>query len=190
MAVACQKPTTTPAASTPAAGGTATPAPAEPPKPVPAVLPEVIADCNGDKIPKAEFENAVRAIEQRAGGQIPADKRDEIYRGVLNDMVAYRLLKQEVKARNLTVADTEVDARIAAFRQQAGSDANFKAALQAQQMTEATLRENARLDLMVGKLLDQEVNQKVLVKPTDIAASTRRTPIASSRARRCARATS
>jgi peptidyl-prolyl cis-trans isomerase C len=175
MAVACQKPATTPAASQPAAASA--PAPAKPaPKPVPAVLPEVIADCNGDKIPKAEFENAVRAVEQRAGGQIPPEKRDEIYRGVLDDLVAYRLLKQEVKARNLTVADTDVDARIAAFKQQAGSDANFKAALQAQQMTEAKLREDARTDLMVGKLLDQEVNQKILVKPTDIAAFYEKNP--------------
>jgi peptidyl-prolyl cis-trans isomerase C len=174
-AVACQKPATTPAASQPAAASAT--APAKPaPKPVPAVLPEVIADCNGDRIPKAEFENAVRAVEQRAGGQIPPEKRDEIYRGVLDDLVAYRLLKQEVKARNLTVADTDVDARIAAFKQQAGSDANFKAALQAQQMTEAKLREDARTDLMVGKLLDQEVNQKILVKPTDIAAFYEKNP--------------
>jgi len=176
MAVACQKPTTTPAASTAPAAGTAAATPAPPAKPVPAVLPEVIADCNGDKIPKTEFEVAVRAVEQRAGGQIPPEKRDEVYRGVLDELVAYRLLRQEVKARNVTVSDTDVDARIAQFKQQAGSEANFKAALQAQQMTEAKLREDARMDLMVGKLLEQEVNQKILVKPTDIATFYEKNP--------------
>jgi peptidyl-prolyl cis-trans isomerase C len=178
MAVACQKPTTTPASSTAAAAGgpsaAATPAPA-PAKPVPAVLPDVIADCNGDTIPKAEFEKAVRAVEQRAG-TIPPEKRDEVYRGVLDDMVAFRLLKQEVVKRNVAVSDTDVDARIAAFKQQAGGEANFKAALQAQQMTEAKLREDARTQLMVAKLLDQEVNQKVLVKPSDIAAFYEKNP--------------
>lgn len=170
--VACKKPATAPAAS-----ATATPAatPA-PPKPVPEVLPEVIADCNGDKIVKAEFEAAVRTIEQRAGGAVPPEKRDEILRGVLDDLVAYRLLKQEVQQRQLAVSDAEVDARIAAFKQQAGSEANFRAALQAQQITEAKLRDDARLDLMVARLLDQEVNQKILVKPSDISAFYEKNP--------------
>ena len=173
VAVACQKPASTPATSTAATATPATP----PAKPVPAVLPEVIADCNGDKIPKAEFEAAVRSVAQRAGGAIPPDKRDEVYRGVLNELVAYRLLKQEVKQRsNLVVSDAEVEARIGAFKQQAGTEANFKAALQAQQITEAKLREDARTDLLVAKLLDQEVNQKVLVKPTDIAAFYEKNP--------------
>jgi len=175
LAVACQKPASTPAPA--AATGTTASKPAEPPaKPIPAVLPEVIADCNGDTIPKAEFEGAVRAVEQRAGGPIPAEKRDEVYRGVLNDLVAYRLLKQETRQRSLNVTDADVDQRINAFKQQMGTEANFKAALQAQQMTEAKLREDARTDLLVSKLLDQEVNQKVLVKPTDIAAFYEKNP--------------
>ncbi|MBK5298403.1 MAG: peptidylprolyl isomerase [Vicinamibacteria bacterium] len=57
-----------------------------------------------------------------------------------------------------------------------GTEANFKAALQAQQVTEAKLRDDARIDLLVSKLLDQEVNQKVLVKPSDIAAFYEKNP--------------
>jgi peptidyl-prolyl cis-trans isomerase C len=176
LAVACQKPASTPATSTAPGAAAATPATPPPPKPVPAVLPDVIADCNGDTIPKAEFESAVRAVEQRAGGAVPAEKRDEVYRSVLEDLVAYRLLKHEVKQRQLAVADTEVDARINAFKQQAGSEANFREMLRAQQITEAKLREDARTDLLVAKFLDQEVNQKVLVKPTDVATFYEKNP--------------
>jgi peptidyl-prolyl cis-trans isomerase C len=173
VAVACKKPETAPAASSAAPAAAPTPAPA---KPVPAVLPDVIADCNGDKIPKAEFENAVRAVEQRAGGSVPPEKRDEIYRGVLDDLVAYRLLKQEVVSRQMTVSDADLDARIAAFKQQVGGDANFRTALQAQQITEAKLREDARTDLLVNKLLEEEVNQKILVKASDIATFYEKNP--------------
>jgi peptidyl-prolyl cis-trans isomerase C len=173
VAVACKKPETAPAATTTAPAAAATPAP---PKPVPAVLPDVIADLNGDKIPKAEFENAVRAVEQRAGGTDPPEKRDEIYRGVLDDLVAYRLLKQEVVSRQMTVSDSDIDARIAAFKQQVGGEANFRTALQAQQISEAKLREDARLDLLVNKLLEEEVNQKILVKPSDIATFYEKNP--------------
>jgi peptidyl-prolyl cis-trans isomerase C len=173
VAVACKKPETAPAAAAPTAAATPAPAPA---KPVPAVLPEVIADCNGDKIARAEFEKAVKAVEQRAGGSVPPEKRDELYRGVLDDLVAYRLLKQEVVARQMTASDAEVDARIGAFKQQMGSEANFRAALQAQQLTEAKLREDAKTDILVNKLLEQEVTQKLLVKPSDIATFYEKNP--------------
>jgi peptidyl-prolyl cis-trans isomerase C len=173
VAVACKKPETAPAAAAPTAAATPAPAPAQP---VPAVLPDVIADCNGDKIARAEFEKAVKAVEQRAGGSVPPEKRDELYRGVLDDLVAYRLLKQEVVARQMTASDAEVDARIGAFKQQMGSEANFRAALQAQQITEAKLREDARTDLLVNKLLEQEVNQKILVKPSDISTYYEKNP--------------
>jgi peptidyl-prolyl cis-trans isomerase C len=173
VAVACKKPETAPAAAAPTAAATPAPAPA---KPVPAVLPDVIADCNGDKIARAEFEKAVKAVEQRAGGSVPPEKRDELYRGVLDDLVAYRLLKQEVVARQMTASDAEVDARIGAFKQQMGSEANFRAALQAQQLTEAKLREDAKTDILVNKLLEQEVTQKLLVKPSDIATFYEKNP--------------
>jgi peptidyl-prolyl cis-trans isomerase C len=173
VAVACKKPETAPAAAAPTAAATPAPAPA---KPVPAVLPDVIADCNGDKIARTEFEKAVKAVEQRAGGSVPPEKRDELYRGVLDDLVAYRLLKQEVVARQMTASDAEVDARIGAFKQQMGSEANFRAALQAQQLTEAKLREDAKTDILVNKLLEQEVTQKLLVKPSDIATFYEKNP--------------
>jgi peptidyl-prolyl cis-trans isomerase C len=175
VAVACKKPETAPAASTASATPATAAAPA-PAKPVPAVLPDVIADCNGDKIARAEFEKAVKAVEQRAGGSVPPEKRDELYRGVLDDLVAYRLLKQEVVARQMTASDAEVDARIGAFKQQMGSEANFRAALQAQQLTEAKLREDAKTDILVNKLLEQEVTQKLLVKPSDIATFYEKNP--------------
>ena len=75
--------------------------PAIPPKAVPAQLPEVVARVNGEAIGKAEFESAVRNLEGRAGGQVPADQRDRVYRGVLDQLIAYRLLIQETKARKM-----------------------------------------------------------------------------------------
>src|SRR3712207_638754 len=53
-------------------------------KPVPAQLPEVVARVNGEAITKGEFERAVQNLEGRAGGPVPADQRDRIYRGVLD----------------------------------------------------------------------------------------------------------
>ena len=177
LAVACQKPAATPATSSaPAAATAATPETPPPPKPVPAVLPETIADVNGDKIERAEFENAVKAIEARAGRPVPPEQRDEVLRGVLEDLVAYRLLRQEVKQRQLAVPDAEVEERLKGLRQQFGSDANFQQALKQQQMTVEKLREDARTDLLVNKFLDEEVTRKVEVKPSDVSTFYEKNP--------------
>ncbi len=175
VAVACQKPAATPATSSAPAAAANAPAP-PPPKPVPAVLPDTIADVNGDTIGRAEFENAVKAIEARAGRPVPAEQRDEVLRGVLDELVAYRLLRQEVKQRQLTVPDAEVEERLKGLRQQFGSETNFQQALKQQQLTVDKLREDARTDLLVNKLLEAEVTKKVDVKPSDVSAFYEKNP--------------
>ncbi len=83
---------TTAAAAAPAQGSTAEPAAV---KAVPEQLPEVIAKVNGESITKAEFEKALAGMEQRAGGPVPSQERDRIYRGIVDQLVSYHLLIQE-----------------------------------------------------------------------------------------------
>ena len=61
------------AAQTTAAGAATQDAPAV--KAVPAQLPDVLARVNGETITKTDFEKAVKNIEARAGGPVPADQR-------------------------------------------------------------------------------------------------------------------
>lgn len=152
------------------------PAQAAAPKAVPEVLPDTIAVVNGDAIEKAEFEQAIKAVEQRAGGPIPADQRDAVYRGVLDDMVAYRLLRQEAQERKVAVADAEVGERLKALQQQFGTEAAFEQALKAQQTTLEKVRDDARTDLAVAKLLEDEVTRQVAVAPAEISAFYERNP--------------
>lgn len=145
-----------------------------PPKPVPAQLPDVIARVNGEVIDKAEFENAVRSLEGRAGGQVPADQRDRVYRGVLDQLIAYRLLVQETKTRRMDLFETDVDARVAQIKKQFPSDEAFKQTLAQQKMTEAQLREDAKTDMLVTKMLEFEV--KVSVQPQEVTAFYQQNP--------------
>jgi peptidyl-prolyl cis-trans isomerase C len=154
-------PAATPAAAAPAA-------PAAPPKPVPAQIPDVIATVNGEVINKAEFDAAVQALEGRAGGPMPSDQRDRILRGMLDDMIAFKLLVQEVAARKIVVPDADIDAQIAKVRSQFPSDAQFQQALAAQKVTLEKLRDNARTQLGVEKLLESEVAGKIAVTPAAI----------------------
>ncbi len=94
-AAACSK---TPAQASGTEAAQATPAAAAAPKPVPAQLPEVLAHVNGEAINKAEFEKAVQNMEARAGGPVPADQRDSVYRDLLDQLIGYKLLTQETKS--------------------------------------------------------------------------------------------
>jgi peptidyl-prolyl cis-trans isomerase C len=148
-----------PAVATPPA-----PAPAPAAKPVPAQLPEVVARVNGEAISGKDLDDAVRAIAGRAG-PIPADERDRVYRGVLDNMIGYRLMIQEAKARKITVADADVDAQVAQIRAQFPSDAQFQQALTAQRTTLEAVRNDARDGMSADKLVESEIAGKVTVKP-------------------------
>jgi peptidyl-prolyl cis-trans isomerase C len=139
------------------------PAPA-PAKPVPAQLPEVVARVNGETISGNDLDDAVRAIAGRAG-PIPPDERDRVYRGVLDNMIGYRLMIQEAKARKIAVSDADVDAQVAQIRAQFPSEAQFQQALTAQKTTLEAVRTDTREGLSADKLVESEIASKVAVKP-------------------------
>jgi peptidyl-prolyl cis-trans isomerase C len=167
---ACSR--STPAAATETAAATPVPAAAQltpdAPKPVPAELPEVVARINGEGITKAEFEKALQNVEQNAGGPVPPDQRDRVYRGVLDQIVGYKLLIQETKTRKLTVPEAELDKRIAQIRGQFPSEDAFKQALAQQGVTLETLRADTRNDMLVSNMLQAEVSPKVSVSAAQV----------------------
>ena len=169
---ACSKDNEASASGTPAAqatAGAAQPAAADTPaKPVPAQLPEVVARVNGEAIPKTEFEKAIKNVEGRAGQPVPPNERDRVYRGVLDQLIAYRLLMQETQNRKIAVPETDIDARVAQIRQQFPSEDAFKQTLAQQNMTVEQLREDAKRDMGVAKMLESEVNASVAVQPQDV----------------------
>src|SRR5262245_57543292 len=114
------------AAAADAAGAQQGPPNASPaPKPVPAQLPDVLARVNGEAVTKSEFDRAVQSLEARAGGPIPAEQRDRLFRGVLDQIIGYKVLLQETRTRNVVVPDSDVDARLTEIRSQFPSEAAF-----------------------------------------------------------------
>jgi peptidyl-prolyl cis-trans isomerase C len=66
------------------------------------------------------------------------------------------------------VPETEVDARIAQIKQQFPSEDEFKKQLAERKMTVEQLRNDAKSDMRVAKMLEAEVNTKVTVQPDDV----------------------
>jgi peptidyl-prolyl cis-trans isomerase C len=174
--VACKKSSPASATTGQAAVGSSASAPAAPagapaaPKPMPPQLPNVLARVNGEAIEKWEFENAVKRVEARAGSPVPAEKRDEVLRGVLDQLVAYHLLAQESRARKLDVTDAEVEAQVGRARQGFPTDDAFTQGLAAQGITVDQLRRQARTTLQVQKVIEAEVAPKIAVQDADVRA--------------------
>lgn len=186
LAIACKKATppapaagSTPAATPPASGQ---PVPGQPPtgqavpgqpatvKPMPPQIPAIVARVNGEAIERWEFDNAVKRVEARAGAPVPPDKRDEVLRNVLDQLIAYHLLAQESRSRKMDVPDSEVDARMAEIRKSFPDDKAFQQGIAAQGLTVDQVREQTRTNLQVSKIIDAEVASKIVVADAEISS--------------------
>jgi peptidyl-prolyl cis-trans isomerase C len=171
-AAACSKPEQ---AAQPAAQKSTAATPQEPAhgaggadKPVPATLPDIVARINGESISRAEFERAIQNIETQAGGPVPPERRDEVLRSLLDQLVGYYLLKQEARTQNVTVSDLEVDARVSQIRQQYQSEEAFRQALATQKTDLEAVRRDTRTDMVVSRLVEAAVAPKISVQPADV----------------------
>ena len=141
------------------------PTPPENLRPVPAQLPTVVAYVNGEPISGADLEIAVAELEARAGQPVPADQRNDVIRGVLNQLIGYRLLLQESLLRKITVPEAAVDARVAELRAQFPSEEAFAQTLELRQMTLAMLRADARQGMQVDAMLVAELSPTTSATP-------------------------
>jgi peptidyl-prolyl cis-trans isomerase C len=147
------------------ASASASAAPPEPAKAVPAVIPDVVARVNGESVTKAEFEEALAALEQRNQGPVPPDQRDRIFRGVLDQLVGIKLLSQEAAKRKIAVPEADIEAQLNQMRQQFPSEDVFNQALKQQNKTVDMLKTEARSSMAIQKMLEQTLAGKIAVTP-------------------------
>jgi peptidyl-prolyl cis-trans isomerase C len=124
---------------------------------MPAELPEVLARVNGEDVKKADLDRLVKNMELSANQPIPPDRRDEILRRALDQLVTYTVLSQETRTRKVTVTDAEIDGNLKQMQSQFPNEGEFKKALEARGMTLEKLRADARIDMSINKMMEAEV---------------------------------
>jgi len=162
LSVACRKPPAAVASGTAATSGqapagqtAAAPAPT-PPKPMPAQLPAVLARVNGEDVTKVDFDRLIKNMELRANQPVPAERRDEIFRQALDQLVTYAVLTQETRARKVAVTDDEVESNIKQMRSQFPTEQEFTKALAARGMSLDKLKSDTRIDISINKMMEAE----------------------------------
>ncbi len=145
-----------------------------------AVVNKAIAKVNDDVILQSDYEDAVNPvisqIQKTYGEVMPKEDMDkkiaEIKKELLDQMIDQKLLLQEAKKKDVKVSKREVDEGIETvkdrFKRKNGkmltaveSDAEFNSELKKQNLTMAKFRDKLREDIMVNKLIEDEVVRKV-----------------------------
>jgi peptidyl-prolyl cis-trans isomerase C len=137
-------------------------------KPVPTILPELVARVNGSTIDRGEFERAIKSLETQAGGPVPAEQRDTVYRQLLDQLVALRLLSQESAAKKVAVPETEIDGQFNKVKGNFPNEQAFTAALAQRQMTPDKLKAEIRQQAQAMKLVQTEIEPTVSVTDADV----------------------
>jgi peptidyl-prolyl cis-trans isomerase C len=148
-------------ASSPAAGNVA---PAV--KPVPSPLPEVVAEVNGQPVSSRFLKTIVES--QVESGQIPPERRDVAYRGVLDNLITREVLFQEASARKTKVQDRAVRQAYDQPRAQFSDELQWNQHLAKQGFTPETFRAEIRIQQTVRALLSEVADQ---VKAKDLSDS-------------------
>jgi peptidyl-prolyl cis-trans isomerase C len=99
---------------------------------------------------------------------VPPEQRDRVYRQVLDDLINIRLVAHEGKARNIAVADADVDTQIGKIRQQFKTEDEFKQALQQRALTLDDVKTETRTEILVTKTLEAEILPKITIAQTDL----------------------
>jgi peptidyl-prolyl cis-trans isomerase C len=133
---------------------------------MPAQLPDVLARVNGEPVTKTDFERLVKNMEL-GNGPIPAERRDEILRGALDQLVTYTVMTQEARARNVAVSDAEIDTQIKQMRAQFPTEDEFKKALAARNLTLDQFKKDTRVDLMISRMMEAEVKTAAAATDAD-----------------------
>ena len=154
-----------------AAAQTPVPAPAAPAvKPIVEPLPDVVARVNGEAISKGDLEEAMTQLQARVGQPIPADQRDKIVRSILDQLISFRLLRQESTTRKVAVPDADLEARITEIKSQFKSEEAFAQVLAEQKMTAEGLRANLLEGMQIDQMVDAEVTARGAVTPQQVEA--------------------
>lgn len=119
----------------------------------------IAAVVNDDVITLSEVRAAAKPLER--DGQSAAD-RERLYRDVLDDLIADRLLEQQIRESEVEVTEADLDRAVQDILQQNGiTEAQLEQALAARDLSVSQYREDLRVQLQRLKVVDRNVRSKI-----------------------------
>ena len=124
-----------------------------------APLTDAVATVNGAPIAKATLDASLQAAQVNPmlfGSPLPAAP-NELEAAILDQLISAELLWQEAKAKGIAVTDADADATVREMKSHFASDADWQDALKDHHFSEKDIREDARRQIAIKKLLEKEL---------------------------------
>ncbi|MFL6237148.1 MAG: peptidylprolyl isomerase [Thermoanaerobaculia bacterium] len=127
-------------------------------------VPAVVARVNGKEIKKDELMDGAQMVQMRMAqtGQ-RLNPTADLYRQVLDQLIAINLLQQDARAQGVTISDDEVQQAVAARKRNFPNEETYKKALASAGVTEKDLRDRAREQLTLQKYVATKIAPKAAV---------------------------
>lgn len=128
-------------------------------------VPEVVAEVNGDKISKADFESTYQAQFQQVMMQAQMSgeevNQDELKGQIVDALIGQRLVIQEAEDKGFEVAEEDVNKTLDSLVAQNGleSQDEFFAALEEQGMAKEEVMSQVETQVKVNKLIADETGE-------------------------------
>jgi peptidyl-prolyl cis-trans isomerase C len=162
-------------AATPEPAGNPPPADDEviPPAAPNAIFPAVVARVNGKAILGRDLEALVNRELSSIGNpewkNLREDYRGQLTLSLLNVLINSKLLFQKAVSSGIKATDSEVQAEFQKIAKTFASDAEMNSALASQNTDRAGLEKSLYENLMMSKIVDENVNKKITVTQEDLA---------------------
>lgn len=135
----------------------------------PQQLDKIVAVVNDDVVLESELQAAVAQLRQHAGNQISGMPSNMLQSQVLNQLIMRKLQIEQAKKDKIQVKPAELKAGIARIAQRNGmSMQQFSQAVTSSGMDMSALKERIRDEILVSKVRQREVMQKVSISDDDV----------------------
>jgi peptidyl-prolyl cis-trans isomerase C len=132
---------------------------------------EVLARVNGSAITRAEVDRAIviYLAQSRLSHELSPEARKEAENGALEQLIGARLLYQNGLKLGNDNLEQQVEEKLAQSRAKFPSANAYLSALKSSNLTELEAREIVRNDIVITKLLADEVVARIIVPDSDIS---------------------
>ncbi len=138
-----------------------------------AVVDRVAAVVNDEIITGAEVEEALAPLAVQCREKYQGEELEKALvsarQEALDQLIEEKLILGEAKAKDVTCSREDVEDRIARIRENFSSPEEFAQALATEGITEDRLREKVKQQLIVERVLEQEVKQRIIITPGEVS---------------------
>lgn len=134
---------------------------------------KILVVVNDEVITQSDLDVAltpvVNELKKEFSGDDLKDKIEETRGEMLNQMVEDRLILQEAKRLGVVVDESEIDERLKDVKMKFNSTSDFSDEVEKIGLTVTILRNRYKEQLMMSKLVNHEIKEKVVVTPAEVS---------------------